>query len=68
MKVVISVVFVAAVIFVCNWIINQYYEKELENVPNCEAAEEVNDRKNATKFNLIWVVLICMGIVDKFIF
>ena len=68
MKYFIGIVFVVAVTFVCNWLINLYYEGEFETVPNCEAAEEVSGRKNAAKINLVWVVLICIAIVDKFIF
>ena len=68
MKYIIGLIFVASVTFVCNWLINQYYKEELETVPNCEAAEEVSDRKNAAKINLAWVILICIAIVDKFIF
>ena len=67
MRILVSIVFVVAVTFVCNWGINQYYKEELETVPNCEAAEEVSDRKNAAKINLAWVILICIAIVDKFI-
>ena len=68
MKYIIGIIFVASVTFVCNWLINLYYEGEFETVPNCEAAEEVSGRKNAAKINLCWVVLICIAIVDKFIF
>ena len=68
MKILVSIVFVVSVTFVCNRLINLYYEGEFETVPNCEAAEEVSRRKNAAKINLCWVVLICIAIVDKFIF
>lgn len=67
MKYVVFAFFVAAVVFFFNWLINKFYEKELENVPNCEAADEVNDRKRETKLNLVWVILICIVIADKFI-
>ena len=68
MRYFISAIFVTAVVFACNWCINQFYASELENVPNCEAAQEVYDRKSDAKLNLVWLALVCGMIADKFIF
>ncbi len=57
-----------AVVLLINMIIDYLYNSQLETAPNCEAAEEVKDKKNTTKLLLLPIVAVAIFIAFSEIF